>query len=191
MAYDPVRRRVLLFGGTLPEASDELWELDTAAVRWQRVAAAGDWPSARSGHALVLDEDRNVLVLQGGLDASAATLYDTWELAAGDSTWQRRASDASAPRWDTPVATFVRGLGVVTVADVPGSRTSDRFITRWDGTAATWVPTGVDPPPDLSLSQWAASVAGADDTMILLVPGWPSRPAQDASFAATWEWKAR
>ena len=57
MAYDPVRRRVLMFGGALPEVNDELWALDTAQVRWERITPTGSWPPARGAHMLVLDED--------------------------------------------------------------------------------------------------------------------------------------
>ena len=49
LAYDPVRQRLLLFGGGKPEASRELWELDTATTTWRDLsgaAAGAAWPEA-------------------------------------------------------------------------------------------------------------------------------------------------
>ena len=131
MAYDPVRGRVLLFGGSVPEPSGELWALDTAQARWERVTPTGDWPPARTGHVLVLDEDRQVLVLQGGQEGSGrGPLSDTWELAAGASAWQQRSPGVGQQRWLAGFprrAGYVRGFGVVAMALKENADTSLSF----------------------------------------------------------------
>jgi hypothetical protein len=198
MAYDPVRQRVLMFGGSLPEASDELWSLDSAHVSWERIAPAGDWPPARAGHVLVLDEQRGVLVLQGGAGSDAtATLSDTWELPAGSSTWQQRSPSAPQVRflgYFTHHASFVRGLGVVALGVQNNDAGLSFALWKWDSVAAAWVAAGVDPPLPTAINgvsgEAAAVMAGGGDLLFMLIPGVPSRPVHEQDFFETWEWRA-
>lgn len=85
MAYDSVRQRIVLFGGTggvTPEG--DTWEWDGEA--WLLTASAG--PPPRSGAAMAYDPTRRHMVLFGGLGmgvsgddggAAATPLADTWE----------------------------------------------------------------------------------------------------------------
>lgn len=94
LAFDPVRRRVVLFGGvgtngTSPTLRGDTWEWDGAV--WVLAASAG--PPPRSHHAMAFDPARGKVVLFGGDTSllvktfgSAGEPYrDTWEWDG--STW--------------------------------------------------------------------------------------------------------
>lgn len=102
LAPDPVRKRVVLFGGTIdarvPERalSDQTWEWD--GERWeQRLPPSA--PSARSNHAMAWDGDHNRIVLFGGISDSGA-LNDTWELDG--ITWSKRTPLTVPPAVQNP-----------------------------------------------------------------------------------------
>jgi len=98
MVYDLRRDRLVLFGGAVGaesidpgQTSDELWEFD--GTSWAQVPSSGDWPSARTRHAMAYDYDRGVTVLFGGCSDGfysrcvTTQLADTWEWDG--STWQQ------------------------------------------------------------------------------------------------------
>ena len=74
MAYDPSRRRIVLFGGTsgLDNPLRDTWEWDGA--RWHSFEISGVWPAARRSPNLAFVPNRGTVVLLGGYDAR-----DTWE----------------------------------------------------------------------------------------------------------------
>jgi hypothetical protein len=79
VAFDPERRRLLVFGGLeWPETSDELWALDGNG--WSQLAIAG--PRGREFTHMAWDERRRRMVLFGGTADIGQHLPqdDTWEL---------------------------------------------------------------------------------------------------------------
>jgi hypothetical protein len=78
MAYDSVRHKTVVFGGSGP--SDDTWESDT----WEWDGAAWDLttqglsPPGRTDSAMVFDEATGSMLLFGGEGATSA-LSDTWE----------------------------------------------------------------------------------------------------------------
>jgi len=75
MAYDSVRQRVVLFGGSV--SSDyfgDTWEWDGSS--WTQVSSTG--PNARHRHAMTYDSARRKIVLFGGR-GGGPYLGDTWE----------------------------------------------------------------------------------------------------------------
>lgn len=202
LVYDPVRRRVLMFGGALPEATDELWALDTASASWEALPKAGTGPAPRSRHALVLDEDRQVIVLQGGLPVTAEALtssdsayFDTWELPAGSTAWREPAPGVASLPWQAPfqpaMMAFVRGLGVVALGPQRNALASEVDLWRWNPIGAAWVPANVDHPgPKTALEATTRPVlCGGGDTLTMLLGEWAARAPQDRTFVETWEWK--
>jgi hypothetical protein len=195
MAYDPVRQRVLMFGGGKPEASGELWELDTASGSWRDLsgaAAGAAWPEARMGHSMALDPERRVLVLKGGGDTSpinpAPALDATWELTAGTTSWSKRAAPAPEGPSRGPLA-FVSGVGVLTIGPKPGG-TGGFELRRWDGTGGAWT-SHVDLPPaaSLTLNLLSGLVGARNHAVMLLAPvGDESVAAEDRSFYHPWQW---
>lgn len=98
MAWDPLHRRVVLFGGSDGISSFTLgqtWEWDGA--RWtQRFPAAS--PQGVHGAAMAWDAVRQRLVLFGGLSQGGSASYlsaDTWEWDG--TTWLMRQPTSSPP----------------------------------------------------------------------------------------------
>lgn len=98
MAYDPVARRLVLFGGLRGDGTPlgDTWEWD--GLRWSAPQAPdGEAPQARSGHALAFDPRRGRLILFGGDRRPAAEqdrdgnglLDDTWEYLGSGLGWRR------------------------------------------------------------------------------------------------------
>lgn len=83
IAYDSLRRRVILFGGTGPanERYNDTWEWDGA--QWTRMAPVFS-PPARQNSAMAFDPTRGRVVLFGGLGNGAFS--DTWEYLG--TTWR-------------------------------------------------------------------------------------------------------
>jgi hypothetical protein len=93
LAYDNVRDRLVLFGGTQYSGSAETqdtWEFDGA--RWTKVATTG--PSGRYAPVMAYDVARKKVVLFGGRDSSYVSQGDTWEF---DGTWTGPIVTANAP----------------------------------------------------------------------------------------------
>lgn len=82
LSYDQHRGVTVLFGGLSAKAGadsfplNDTWEYD--GETWKEMAPATA-PPPRSGHMMVYDEARQVIVLFGGRDADINRLNDTWE----------------------------------------------------------------------------------------------------------------
>jgi uncharacterized repeat protein (TIGR02543 family) len=94
--YDPVRDRVLLFGGY--PFTNELWELALSGTpTWTKLTPAGTSPTARYGQVAIYDPVRDRMLVHGG-SASSGILNDTWQLSlAGTPTWAPIAALGEAP----------------------------------------------------------------------------------------------
>ena len=195
MAYDPVRQRVLLFGGSKPEASNELWALDTANAGWSDLSGTSTsagvaWPEARIHPRLVLDPERNVLVLKGGGDTSPSpvqALDATWELAAGTTSWSKRADASSATPFGFPL-TFMTGVGLVTLSASWDPNDSYFGLWRWDSTNAVWTSLAVAAPV-MPSGDIQGPVGAGGRLLWLRAPSSDSSvPAEDAAFFHLWQW---
>ena len=78
MAYDPIRKRTILFGGSnLFSLFNDTWEWDGHA--WTRVDPSGAIPAARWGAAMTFDAGRGrVLMTCGGTFDHPGGFSDTW-----------------------------------------------------------------------------------------------------------------
>src|SRR5262245_26720320 len=97
MAWDPLRRTVLLFGGQTLDFSnsDELWEWSGADGRWTNLTPAqrpAAWPEGRNGHGMAYDVARGRLVMFGGIGPPSWPGHagDLWEWSSTDGTWTDR-----------------------------------------------------------------------------------------------------
>ncbi len=84
-AFDPIRARTILFGGS---NLNDLWELPSGAAGWSPVSVqAGTLPQARARSVLVYDSRRDRMLLTGG-SSFGSYLNDLWHLSlAGTPQW--------------------------------------------------------------------------------------------------------
>ncbi|HYE60920.1 MAG TPA: immunoglobulin domain-containing protein [Phycisphaerales bacterium] len=130
MAYDPIRQRVVMFGGGAQSLSPETWEWDGDA--WALRAVVG--PSPRSGHAMTFDPARQGVLLYGGQVAGQPSA-EQW-LWSGES-WSRladgpRAASSARMSFDTGRQRLVLFLSPASVYGPPDE------TWEWDG--HDWVP---------------------------------------------------
>jgi hypothetical protein len=83
MSYDPTRNATVLFGGVDGDQNNfnDTWEWDGQS--WTKITSSARSPSAREGHAMSYDSEREVIVLHGGFDGGH--FGDLWERS--DAEW--------------------------------------------------------------------------------------------------------
>jgi len=99
--YDPVRDRMVVFGGWDGNYRNDVWALSLAgSPAWSALAPAGSPPSARYGHTAFYDPVRDRMVVFGGYDDFRRN--DVWALSlAGSPAWSALAPTGTPPlgRW--------------------------------------------------------------------------------------------
>jgi hypothetical protein len=100
MAYDPVRGRVILFGGSDVVGTTvrgDTWEYDGTA--WTQLQPVTN-PPARKSTQMTYDPSRNKVVLFGGTGSSGEYFHDLWELdvTASGATWTQVIVSAAGAR---------------------------------------------------------------------------------------------
>jgi N-acetylneuraminic acid mutarotase len=99
MVYDPGTSKVIMFGGWDDFASTDLnetWAYDAQANTWTKLAPAGDIPSARDSHEMVLDGGSGRILLFGGYD-DVNNLGDTWAYDPAGNTWAQLMPSGAQP----------------------------------------------------------------------------------------------
>ncbi|MBA2540404.1 MAG: hypothetical protein H0V17_12260 [Deltaproteobacteria bacterium] len=130
MAYDPIRREIVMFGGgTLGAnamfATDAMWIFDTRTSTWRLGPPGG--PFTRSDAALAWNNARRAVVLVGGSAETGTPLGDTWEW---DGTrWTELDLDQiPPPRNDHVLVSTSRGVLLVGGS----SNDVDAWELRWE-----------------------------------------------------------
>jgi len=102
--YDPVRDRMVVFGGwlhTSPWYLDDVWSLSLGSTpAWTQLAPTGTPPGALYGHSAVYDPVRDRMVMFGGFHCYSpiGDRNDVWELSlAGTSAWTQLAPTGMPP----------------------------------------------------------------------------------------------
>jgi len=113
--FDPVRRRMLFYGGRSGGADLAVTfalELD-GPPQWTTIATAGTSPGARAGHAAVYDPIGDRMILYGGTSSGAGATAP-WALSlSGTPTWTMLSPTGTPP----PAGIMARGI-----YDAPGNR---------------------------------------------------------------------
>ena len=92
LGYEPIARKLLLFGGTsaaqslLPDELNDTWLWDPATRVWSEASPLTQ-PPARSGASIAWDAARQHLVLVGGA-SSVVALADVWVWDRDRESWQ-------------------------------------------------------------------------------------------------------
>lgn len=143
MAYDPVRKVFVVFGGYIGGAgvyARDTWELaSTNCSTWtwtERTPANG--PPARHDAQLAYDPVREVMVLFGGridTGSSSTAFGDSWEW--NGTTWTQRTPAAS------PAARFSHGMAIdprrQRIVLYGGRAEGSNFADTWEWDGSTWV----------------------------------------------------
>ena len=98
MAYDPVGKRMILFGGGTASARfNDTWAYDPVANTWTELKPAGTLPSPRSGHAMAYDPISKRMILFGGGATEKSLLDDTWAYDPAANTWTELELSGAVP----------------------------------------------------------------------------------------------
>ncbi len=145
MAYDPVRRRMVLFGGMsvtfqVPTCYGDTWEYDGSG--WTHVTTSG--PSPRTECAMAFDPVRGRVLLFGGrtTTTSGTTVYgDTWEWTG--LSWSPVTGSGPSSRYAAAMSTDSLNGGVVLFG---GSASGGVSAETWTWNGAQWSQAGVSGP---------------------------------------------
>jgi len=147
--YDPVRDRMVVFGGHSGSILNDVWALSLAGTpAWTQLTPSGTPPSGRAGHSAIYDPLRDRMVVFGGY--SGSTLNDVWALSlAGTPAWTQLT-----PSGTPPSARYLHSTIYDPVRDrmmvfggYSGSLTNDVWVLSLAGTLA-WTqltPSGIPP----------------------------------------------
>ncbi|MBX9929394.1 MAG: hypothetical protein K2X99_10820 [Gemmatimonadaceae bacterium] len=147
MAWDPVRREVLLYGGS-NDAAGETWAWNGAT--WTRRATTGPGPLAFAG--MAFDAARNEMVLYGGSVPGAFGGPSSEHWLWNGSAWRRVSASAPPPR-DRHVMVYDARRQLVVVFGGRGQFGAMGDTWEWDGT--TWTRRDVSGPAP----RWSAAAA--------------------------------
>lgn len=85
--YDPVNRRMLVFGGTNPYyVYNDLYSLDLNAYTWSKLSPGGTLPLPRWNHTAIYNPTDSSMVVFGGRNPSTR-FNDLWKLDLNTLTW--------------------------------------------------------------------------------------------------------
>ncbi len=155
MVYDNTRQKVMLFGGrNTTSFFNDLWEWDSQnqSAPWTNVTPPGLKPSARYGHAMAYDSNRDKIVLFGGRDTS--TKNDTWEWDPATGNWSEITLATSPSARMYHGMAYDPGLGQMVLYGGTPSTGALGDTWEWDGDPThPWVYKTTEiclqpPPPD-------------------------------------------
>lgn len=174
-AYDPVRNRVVLFGGfDGVSALSDTWEWDGST--WAPVTTAMQ-PSPRRGHAMSWDPLSQKVVLFGGESATAGQHGDSWHWDGANWT-QRNPMTAPSARHGSALAPSPSGLVLLFGGRNLLGCVSDTW--EWDG--ASWF---LRTPAALPPARESAGVAFDPIRFRTIITG---GQAGSGTLGDTWSW---
>jgi len=91
--YDPLRDRVVIFGGAW---TTETWVLPLTTLAWSKLEPLGPDPGSHAGHSAIYDPVRDRMVVYGGGDGGSL-LDQVWVLSFASGTWVQLAPAGSTP----------------------------------------------------------------------------------------------
>jgi len=161
MAYDPVSKKMVLFGGWDGTAHlNDTWTFD--GTTWTRRKTAAS-PSGRAGAAMAFDRKTRKLVLFGGFDG-AKYLGDTWLWDGAASHWTKAHPKTSPPGLTGPMLFTDPKDGHVDEFGGYNGKFYQSATWRWAGT--TWTQLNPASVPG-ARSIAVASLDGARKNVVL------------------------
>jgi cysteine-rich repeat protein len=207
-AYDPVRKRVVVFGGSLystttpPPLLNDTWEYNSATGAWTQFGGSAPTPPRTAG-SLAFDGKR--LVLFGGASGTFMRLGDTWEY---DGTKWTAITAAAGPPAQYAAAMTYDPIGARAIMLDSNSDTWAYANGAWTKLETTSAPPprtlaslafhprrqrivmfgGIDADNSFSSALWELGPDDADATKLawkeITVKGTIPPPRQGTGFAA-------
>jgi N-acetylneuraminic acid mutarotase len=99
MAYDPVGRQLMVFGGRSDTGATlgDTWAYDPVANTWTESRFSGARPSARSRQSMGYDLAGARMIIFGGQDVGGESLGDAWAYDSAADTWTRLEPSVTQP----------------------------------------------------------------------------------------------
>lgn len=145
--YDPIRDRMIVFGGAGASRLGDLWELTLSpAPAWHPLAATGIPPAARTQHTAIYDPVGDRMLVFGGLTVNYTA--DVWELSLGSTpTWHLMPVIGPGPRAGHTAVHDPAGARMIVFGGYNGTVFGDLWALELAGTPH-WTPlTPGGPPP--------------------------------------------
>lgn len=101
--YDPVRDRMIMFGGYNPDYANpwlkETWQLSLSGTpTWSRLNPAGTPPAGRRRHVAVYDATSDEMIVFGGETSYEVVGGDVWSLSlSGGASWESVSTAGASP----------------------------------------------------------------------------------------------
>ncbi|MFN7973693.1 MAG: hypothetical protein U0166_15310 [Acidobacteriota bacterium] len=188
MAYDPVRRGLVIFGGwaaggaAAPVADP--WFMSSAGT-WTRMPAPVP-TEERTRPCMDYDAGRQAMVLYGGEESSTWTSGSVWELDAAG--WRKTSPTLPLIERDALAAAYDSARDRVVVFGGEHGRTNNPVVRRndtWEYDGFQWVAGGA-PPAALTPRSGTAMAYDAARGTIVMFGG--SRPPGGSTLDETWEY---
>ncbi len=172
MIYDPVRERIMLFGGSIWENNrytfyNELWSYSDGV--WTKIDVPGVKPEGRFNIPLVYLPDSHQIFLFGGF-SNSDRIGDTWIYDITDNRWTHVVTETSPPRRSDAAIAYDIEHGVVVMFG--GYGLNDEILDdTWvfDFTQMNWVEKT---PENKPLTQYGGHmVYDSVNEKLLMYPG--------------------
>ncbi len=142
MAYDPLRKRVVIYGGGFGNnRRDDTWAWNGA--NWQFISAGQ--PTKRSNHGMVYDAARDRMVVFAGSNLDIDEFGDTWTFD-GD-TWTLADEGEPAGRTTHGMAYDSARDRLVLFGGSTGGLSGDMDEATWEHDGVRWVRVTEQGPP--------------------------------------------
>ena len=172
--YDPVRHRMVVFGGyqfSAPTLRNDVWVLSLGATpAWTEVSPAGTPPSGRRNQAAIYDPVRDRMIVFGGVGSTYKN--DVWALSlTGTPTWTQITPSGTPPvgrRSHTATYDPIRDRMVV-FGGFEGTAPNYRndVWTLSLGTAPAWTQITPSGTPPIGRSDHTAIYDPVEDRMVV------------------------
>jgi MYXO-CTERM domain-containing protein len=153
LAYDPVRKSLILYGGNdsysmYYKTYEDTWEWSPVSRKWSPLSPTTS-PTTSYGHVMLTDMGRGKILLFGGMPGSRGLPYKplqgaVWEWDGAKVTWTDRTSVGSSQSPGTqmyPVASYDESrqkLLVFPSANYYGPLPNNSAFWEWDAYSSGW-----------------------------------------------------
>ena len=170
--YDPVRQRMIVFGGNDGAPSNQVWAL---SATWTLLTPLGTPPSPREDHTAIYDPVGDRMIVFGG--NGGTLLNDVWALSLADPpTWTPLATSGTppSPRRGASVAYDSQRQRMIVFGGATASTVTNDLYTL-DLASGAWAPlaaSGSAPQP----RAYASALYDALADRLLIVGGEDGSP---------------